>query len=97
MDDGSPEPVGAIVHDFTDRLGITCLHQKNTGPAGARNAGARATRVSILAFTDDDCRPEPDCRMAEAVRRKLHALAGVGVGICSDQISPMPRHWGPGS
>ena len=29
------------------------------GPAAARNAGAAAARGDVLAFTDDDCRPEP--------------------------------------
>src|SRR5688500_17457360 len=30
------------------------------GPAAARNAGWRAAKAPILAFTDDDCIPEPD-------------------------------------
>src|SRR3954463_15989647 len=30
------------------------------GPAAARNAGWRATRGAIIAFTDDDCLPAPD-------------------------------------
>jgi hypothetical protein len=29
-------------------------------PAQQRNAGWRAARASLVAFTDDDCRPEPD-------------------------------------
>src|SRR5919204_417942 len=30
------------------------------GPAAARNAGWRAARGQIIAFTDDDCLPAPD-------------------------------------
>ena len=30
------------------------------GPAAARNAGWRASQAQFLAFTDDDCEPEPD-------------------------------------
>jgi GT2 family glycosyltransferase len=30
------------------------------GPAAARNAGWRAARAKVVAFTDDDCIPEPD-------------------------------------
>jgi len=75
IDDGSPEPMEAITHAFADRLDITCLRQKNTGPAGARNAGARVARAPILAFTDDDCRPEPDWlnKITEAVRKNPSA------------------------
>src|SRR4051794_14295632 len=29
------------------------------GPAGARNAGWRSARGEIIAFTDDDCLPDP--------------------------------------
>jgi GT2 family glycosyltransferase len=35
------------------------LRSGGRGPAAARNAGARAAAGSILAFTDDDCVPEP--------------------------------------
>jgi GT2 family glycosyltransferase len=41
---------------------VTCLRQDNAGPAAARNVGAAAARVegaTLLAFTDDDCRPRP--------------------------------------
>ncbi len=78
VDDGSPEPAESVTHAFADRLDIICLRQKNAGPASARNAGVRVARAPILAFTDDDCLPEPDWlhKMAEAVRRDPHALVG---------------------
>jgi GT2 family glycosyltransferase len=31
----------------------------STGPAAARNAGWRATRAPLIAFTDDDCEADP--------------------------------------
>lgn len=46
-----------VTAPFADRLDLTLLHQLNAGPAAARNAGARAAKGRILAFTDDDCRP----------------------------------------
>ena len=36
------------------------LSQERLGAASARNAGARAARGRLLAFTDDDCQPAPD-------------------------------------
>jgi glycosyltransferase involved in cell wall biosynthesis len=34
-------------------------HPRATGQAGARNTGWRAAETALVAFTDDDCRPEP--------------------------------------
>ncbi|MFM9110220.1 MAG: glycosyltransferase family 2 protein [Prochlorococcaceae cyanobacterium] len=39
--------------------GLVIIEQGNTGPAGARNAGIAAAGHPHLAFTDDDCLPEP--------------------------------------
>ena len=33
--------------------------ERSRGPATARNAGWRAAAAPLVAFTDDDCRPEP--------------------------------------
>lgn len=43
------------------------LSQTNRGAAAARNAGARLARGRLLAFTDDDCQPEP--RWLESLNR----------------------------
>ena len=47
---------------------LTCLEP---GSYAARNLGAAAARGGLLAFTDADCRPEPDwlASMAEAAER----------------------------
>lgn len=66
VDDGSPQPLDEIVKPYRDRLDLTLLHQPNAGPATARNAGARAARGQYLAFTDDDCRPDPNWLVAMA-------------------------------
>ncbi len=60
VDDGSPEPLDELVAEFASRLQVRLLRQANTGPAAARNHGARAARAPRVAFTDDDCRPRPE-------------------------------------
>jgi GT2 family glycosyltransferase len=53
VDDGSREPAALA---RADRL---LRHEAPRGPASARNAGWRAASAPLIAFTDDDCRPEP--------------------------------------
>ncbi len=42
--------------------------ERNAGPGAARNAAARGARGEFLAFTEDDCVPDPDW-LAHAERR----------------------------
>ena len=58
VDDGSTIPVESAA--FKDSLNLTIIRQPNTGPAKARNTGAAKARGEFLAFTDDDCKPDPD-------------------------------------
>ncbi len=58
VDDGSPESLAPICERFGPR--VTCIRQKNSGPAKARNRGAAEARGAFVAFTDDDCRPRED-------------------------------------
>lgn len=81
VDDGSPEPLDALVAEFASRLQVRLLRQANTGPAAARNHGARAARAPRVAFTDDDCRPRPEWleRLLAAERRHPGTLVGGGI------------------
>lgn len=57
------------------------------GPAAARNRGWRAARARIIAFTDDDCIPEPDW-----LSQGLVGLAGRSAGVQGRVIVPVgPR------
>lgn len=56
------------------------------GPAAARNAGWRAARGEIIAFTDDDCLPEPDW-LTQGVAALESGLDGAGGRI----IVPLSR------
>ena len=86
VDDGSPAPAsGAGVEG---RLDLRVLRQANAGPAVARNAGAAATRGALLAFTDDDCFPEPGwlCALARAADADPAAL------LIGRTVNALPRN-----
>ena len=57
---------------------VRVVRDRRGGPAAARNRGAAAARGAVLAFTDDDCVPEPDWarRMLERVEAAPDALVG---------------------
>ncbi len=59
VDDGSASPPEELVNSFSDRLDIRLITQVNSGPGGARNTGAKNANGRYLAFTDDDCEPDP--------------------------------------
>jgi len=51
VDDGSTDTTPAVVQGLR---GVRYLHQTNSGPAAARNAGIAAAQGSFLAFLDAD-------------------------------------------
>ena len=59
IDDGGGG-LDSLVKEFEGLLPLRFLAQANSGPAQARNNGARVARGQRLVFIDDDCVPEPD-------------------------------------
>jgi glycosyltransferase involved in cell wall biosynthesis len=59
VDDGSPDQVAADAAPNAGVFDLRIIRQENAGPAAARNRGAREAGGEILAFTDDDCLPQP--------------------------------------
>jgi GT2 family glycosyltransferase len=59
VDDGSDPPLDERA--LCDASGCDCrvVRTTNGGPAAARNLASRQARGRILAFTDDDCEPDP--------------------------------------
>lgn len=57
------------------------------GPAVARNAGWRAARAALVAFTDDDTVPAPD--WLDEGRRAM--AGGVHAALCGRVDVPLPR------
>ena len=68
VDDGSVVAPASVVEQFRDALDVRLYSQKNSGPASARNFGAEHARGAVLAFTDDDCEPDPLWLRALAAR-----------------------------
>lgn len=59
VDDGSLDPAAvAAIAGAADA--VVVRHERSTGPAQARNAGAAATSAPLIAFVDSDVRPDPD-------------------------------------
>ena len=58
VNDGGAAP-DTIVGSLRRDLDVKLIHQKHAGSAAARNTGAAEARGEFLAFTDDDCAPDP--------------------------------------
>lgn len=54
VDDGGTAELPPV-----DGLRMRLLRRERGGPGAARNDGARAAQGELLAFTDDDCLPDP--------------------------------------
>lgn len=82
---GAADPAGAGVSGA--RCNVRYVPVTRTqGPAGARNAGWRAARGAIIAFTDDDTIPSPDWLLAG-----LQAMAGGAEAATGRIVMPLPR------
>jgi GT2 family glycosyltransferase len=65
---------------------IVIEDKKREGPAAARNRGWRAAAAPIVAFTDDDCIPDPDWLL-----NGVRAMAGYDA-VCGRIVMPLPEH-----
>ena len=66
VDDGGQDPLGRNLAPSGNLLNLRVLRQANAGPGAARNRGAAEAAGEYLAFTDDDCRPDPGWLLAFA-------------------------------
>ena len=78
VDDGSDESPESIVTEASGTVNVRLIRQDHAGPARARNCGATEASGRFLAFTDDDCEPEPGWLKAFEVvlERTPQALVG---------------------
>jgi len=81
-DDGSNDQTKAVVEKFAAKTHLPCLRylsQTNQGPAVARNLGIKQAKGKIIAFTDDDCRPDHNwLAQIEKSFQENPTIAGVG-------------------
>jgi GT2 family glycosyltransferase len=73
VDDASPDETPEVLERLRAALPMelrVVRQPQNRGPATARNTGWRAANGSAVAFTDDDCMPEPG--WLAALVRALH-------------------------
>jgi len=71
VDDGSSCDLEAVVGSYDSRLRLDLLRQDHQGPAAARNRGVAVADGEFIAFTDDDCVPQPN--WLERLRARLVA------------------------
>lgn len=84
VDDGSQEPVEFALAELEAdplhlrRPRIRVVRQANAGPAAARNLGVVTASGTLIAFTDDDCLPQPNWleNLLEGAARHPDSLLG---------------------
>jgi GT2 family glycosyltransferase len=94
VNDGSTDATAAIAGEYPFRL----INTPNLGLSAARNTGWRAATGEIVAYIDDDARPDPHwlTYVAQALRDTYHAgvggpnLAPGGDGAIADCVANSP-------
>jgi glycosyltransferase involved in cell wall biosynthesis len=89
VDNNSADATRSVVDAFTAtaRIQVRYLFEPQQGLSHARNAGIAHARGGIVAFTDDDVRPEPDW-----VAGVNAALRETGADIVGGRILPAWDH-----
>jgi glycosyltransferase involved in cell wall biosynthesis len=83
VDNRSRDGTANVLRRYGDR--IARLEESTRGPAAARNAGLRAARGDVVAFTDADCTVDPDW-----LGSIVAPLEDAGVGIAGGTIRASP-------
>lgn len=89
VNDGDPHLTDSAIAPYQDSINIQLVHQPNTGPAGARNTGAKHSIGQFLAFTDDDCQPAPNwlsCLAQHCMHKPNCAIGGQTVNALPNNI-----------
>lgn len=78
VDNGSMDDTPEVLQRFRDEFAgrVVLLREETPGLARARNRGWLASRGAVVAFTDDDCYPDP--RYLESTVRHFEADPALG-------------------
>jgi glycosyltransferase involved in cell wall biosynthesis len=82
VDDGSTDQTRSIVEGYGDK--VRCIHQRNAGPATARNTGVREARSEWIAFLDSD--DYWDARHLEMMVQNAEAYREAVLVYCGKKI-----------
>ena len=88
VDDGSDAPLAQTILPFRADLRLQLIEQKNTGPAAARNTGAKHAAGTLLVFTDDDCEPTPGWLAALQTHFQRHPDKAIG----GETVNSLPEN-----
>jgi glycosyltransferase involved in cell wall biosynthesis len=86
VDNNSSDSTKAVAGEYSDKLPLRYVFEAKQGVAFARNCGIRNATGDILAFTDDDCHPEPE--WLEYL--ELPFLRDPDIGLVGGRIVPRP-------
>ena len=88
VDNNSIDDTALVVARFQDQsdVRVRYVFERRQGLSYARNTGVEAARGDILAFTDDDCRP--DRRWLQEIDRTFSAETGLGA--VAGRVEPGP-------
>jgi GT2 family glycosyltransferase len=78
VDDGGSADLEPARAGVPPDLTVSVIRQEARGPGGARNRGAEAAEGELLAFTDDDCLPDP--HWVEELAAALEDAPGTACG-----------------
>jgi len=85
INDGSTDETGPQLEKWLDEKAftfvLTVLHQKNEGPATARNRGISAAKSDLILFLGDDTIPTCDCIQKHLEAHLKNAEMGAVLGL----------------
>jgi glycosyltransferase involved in cell wall biosynthesis len=88
VNDGSTDGTQALLDEATagGKIAVRAIHrQSSNGPAVGRDEGWRVARAPLIAFTDDDCVPDP-----EWLERGLEAASANPGTFVQGRTAPRP-------